>query len=337
MSKLRKRGSVVGTIIKVIIVIALIIVLGFVQNNWVFNTNYIFEDVDVPKNFIGYKIVQISDIMNNPMNTLDIVDKQSPNLILVTGNLSDTNGNADKSIELIKQLSKRYDTFYVLGETDSNSENINAKLEETNALNIEDICVEMPGIERTSEEFINEYIEGWYLKDRDNPDSEIAKYIEYTIAELEKDKEAKIEIYGTSLLEADEDYLSHIYKNVRLDSDNYKILVANQGQYVNNLANIEVDALLTGNTFGIDRFNTGYRRGIYFKENTTISISGGIGNNPDGGFRIFNTPQVITITLSDGTINNKNPLEKLLDRIVPDFGTRFDNDKGFSEYTYNYD
>ena len=37
------------------------------------------------------------------------------------------------------------------------------------------------------------------------------------------------------------------------------------------------------------------------------------------------------------TINNKNPLEKLLDRIIPDFGTRFDNDEGFSEYTYNYD
>ena len=337
MSRLRKRGDTVITVIKIIIAIVAIIGIGFIQNNWVFNTNYIFENPNIPKNFIGYKIVQVSDIMNNPMNALNVIDKQSPNLVIVTGNLSDTKGNVNESIDLIKQLSKRYDTFYVLGETDINAQNINSMLDGTNALNIEDMCIEMNGIDRTNEDFINEFIEGWYLKDRNNPDSEIAKYIEYTISELEKDKNAKIEIYGTSLLTDDEDYLSHIYDNVSLDSNNYKVLVANQGQYADKLSNIQIDALLTGNTFGIDRFGTGYRRGIYFKENTTISVSGGIGNNPDGGFRILNTPQVITITLSDGTINNKNPLEKLLDRFMPDFGTRFDNDKGFSEYTYNYD
>ena len=56
----------------------------------------------------------------------------------------------------------------------------------------------------------------------------------------------------------------------------------------------------------------------------------------DGSKRILNFPQIITVTLSDGTINNDNPLEKLLGYFISDVSTRFENDGGFSEYRYNY-
>ena len=53
--------------------------------------------------------------------------------------------------------------------------------------------------------------------------------------------------------------------------------------------------------------------------------------------RIFNFPEIQCITLSDGTIANKNPLEKFIAMFWDDVGTVFDNDGGFKVHTFKGD
>ena len=103
----------------------------------------------------------------------------------------------------------------------------------------------------------------------------------------------------------------------------------NQGQYFDKVSQVDVDVITSGNTFGKDRFTVGYSRGIYNNNGTTMFLSGGVGKIPNG-VRILNFPDVVCITLSDGTINNDNPLEKFLGRFITDVGTRFDGDGGFT-------
>ena len=65
-----------------------------------------------------------------------------------------------------------------------------------------------------------------------------------------------------------------------------------------------------------------------------MSLSGGIGNFDKT--RFLNMPEVVLITLSDGTIVEQNPLEKFIGQFINNVPTKFDNDEGFKRYVKEY-
>ena len=107
-----------------------------------------------------------------------------------------------------------------------------------------------------------------------------------------------------------------------------------------NLANMDklgktdIDILFCGGTFGKKTDITNCTKGPYSYSGTQLFLSGGCGNYDK--FRIGNLPEIQLITLSDGSIKQNNPLENILDRFIGDVDAIYENDEGFSEYTYTY-
>ena len=99
--------------------------------------------------------------------------------------------------------------------------------------------------------------------------------------------------------------------------------------------NSHMDAVFTGGTYGTNNVSADITKGQYGINGTQFFVSGGVAT-PNGINRVLNYPEIQCITLSDGTILNRNPLEKFLDMFIDDVGTIFDNDGGFTEYTYHY-
>ncbi|MBO5388656.1 MAG: hypothetical protein J6A59_11030, partial [Lachnospiraceae bacterium] len=67
----------------------------------------------------------------------------------------------------------------------------------------------------------------------------------------------------------------------------------------------------------------------YVLDGTTLLVSNGVhGKEPNS---------IHSITLSDGSVSEKNLLEKFLGLFISDVDTIFENDGGFKDYRYEYD
>lgn len=335
--KLRMSRTVSGiiTIIKIVAIIVALFGFLYIQNNYVINNKIIYESSNIPKTFVGYKIIHVSDMTNKSYNTYSLIDRQKPNLVVFTGNFTDKNGNFENALELVNKVAKKYTTVYVTGELD-NADDIIAVLDNTNAVCIEDKQFNIDAPEVDFDTYISKYIEKRYLKEQNDENSTISKYLQYTKEALINDKDKVIEISGFGLMDDNTDIVDKTVNVVNIEIDNFKIVAMNQSKYFKDISVHNMDLVLSGDTFGTDRFNNGYKSGIYNLNGTTMNLSNGIGSNPEKPLRIMNFPSITTIVLSDGTINNFNPLEKLLSNFVFDVNTRFDNDGGFKEYTYKY-
>ena len=333
-----KLAARITKIVALIIFVVLLVAAVLAQNYLVIKSSYIFESDKIPKTFVGYKIVQISDLRNDKIGQVErIISKAKPNIVIFTGNYVDNNGNYNNSVNLISRIAEKYNTVYVFGEMDKEYEsNIENALNNTNAINIQNVCYNINAPDIKYEDYIKRYIEKKYIKEADeDPEGQAALYLQYTKESLEEDADAVIKLSGASIMEGNIDFKEHMYKFVSLDKEVFQLLVMNQGQLFKGVSEVDIDVVLAGNTFGMEQ--NGYKRGRYSLNNTTMFLSGGIGNNKENSFRIFNMPNIVEITLSDGTITDRNPLERLLDNLIADVGTRFDGDGGFKEYTYEYD
>ena len=126
----------------------------------------------------------------------------------------------------------------------------------------------------------------------------------------------------------------NIIKSLFLGID-ISILLNGNINNIDSICETHVDMVLFGSTFGEDALSNGYKKGTYGNNGTQLFVSGGIGEHKKF-IRLFNFPEVQIITLSDGTITNKNPLDKIMTKLIPDVGTIFDNDGGFNQYNFEY-
>ena len=84
-------------------------------------TNYTVSSIKIPKEFDGFKILQLSDLHNysfgkNNKKILKIIEKQSPDIIVFTGDMVNTNSkNYNNFYNLAKNLAKNYPTYYIMG------------------------------------------------------------------------------------------------------------------------------------------------------------------------------------------------------------------------------
>ena len=98
-----------------------IYVFLYINNNWLTVSNYTVHSDEIPQSFDGFRILQISDLHDatfgeNQQTLVNKIQKQNPHIIVITGDLVDSNRyNLQNSLDLIDQIIEIADVYYVTG------------------------------------------------------------------------------------------------------------------------------------------------------------------------------------------------------------------------------
>ena len=90
-------------------------------------TKYVVENKKVPKEFDGYNIVQISDLHSklfgeNNKKLIQKIKSLNPDIVVVTGDLIDgENNNYNVALDFMKEISKLYRAYYIIGNHEQKS------------------------------------------------------------------------------------------------------------------------------------------------------------------------------------------------------------------------
>ena len=132
LMKSRKKRRII-----VLIMVPVILFFCWLQNNWLVVSQYTYASEMLPKEFEGYRIVQISDLHNVSFGSdnsrlLKKIQELSPDMVVVTGDVVDSNHtNLEVAITFAKQVASEYPTYYVTG----NHENWLEDYERTELMN----------------------------------------------------------------------------------------------------------------------------------------------------------------------------------------------------------
>lgn len=329
----------IGAIFRIILLIALLLGLVWSQNNLVITKDYTYKSDRLPKTFVGYTIAHVTDLHNTGVSCIGAVERSNPDIILVTGGLIDDSNNYKKSAKDIKKLSNIAPTYYVLGEGDIAFKSEIQSAIGDSAVLIENGAISVPAPKVDESAFIDKYIGSKIINDANAGHELSQKYIEYTKKSLAEDANKTLMFSGFTANESANISLEEIYEVIGTEKEIFQVAMAHQIGMYEDLSNADIDIVFSGETHGTDMLKSmypSYKKGVYNRYGTTLFLNGGVGNLSAYPSRLFNYPEVIAVTLSDGTIKDENPLEKLLSHFISDVGTKFDDDGGFKEYTYEY-
>lgn len=311
----------------IFVILLLVAALAFVTVSGivVVPRNYTFESSSLPKTFVGYKVVQVSNLCDKTTAAERTINYANPDLVVVTGNITSKSGSYSNSVNMLNRLAEKANVCLILGENDvPYYDNIKQSLSQKVAL-LDNSYTSFGSKYTSYDQFVSDYIEKRYVKQAEkDANSSAAKYLEYTKEMLESSKDAKIDVAG---LNYSDSIIDDIYSAINLDRKNFQIVVASSEKVIEPLKDAGVNMALVGNT------NEKVQK-LISDGGLTIVCSSGIA----GETKITLAPEIVAITLSDGTINKDNPLEKLLASIfVEDVESRFANDGGFTAHRYTYD
>ncbi len=306
------RKKITNLLKLIILLLAFICVFNIILNKNIFVREYKIKSKKITEKFDNYKIVQITDVhsIRNEIELEKIVNKvksQKPNLICITGDLIDSDyyytqndlykNNKIKQIEeltveFMKKLKEIADTYYIYG-------------------NHEMMLLDDPENNK-------------FKKDLENLGIEI---LNNKVEELEINGE-KINLVGIqdpATLYKDEKYayvkgsnkdkaqmiLNDLFSGISEENkNNFTILLSHRPEYFEIYNKYNIDLALTGHTHGgivklpiikgIYAHPQGwfpkYSYGIFKTNDFLMIISGGIGYSKLP-IRIFNPPEICTITL----------------------------------------
>ncbi len=285
----------IGVLAKIILAVFLLISVLLVSlvlfiiwdNSRVVNTEYEYVSDKVPKSFDGYRICLVTDFHNaeNYKDVEEAVKKAKPDIICIGGDaVSYRDENFDNAVALAEGLSKIARVFFTYG----NHEVWSSTYFKTEEPPIKE------ALEGLDVEFLNdraariysgeEYIDLCGFGDSIYDDSD-GNFRDKSMKRLKK-----------------------IYENT--EEDALSILVFHRAQYFDMPAEVGFDIVLSGHLHGGHvnlpyiqdyileaYFNcTDYSKGIYKNADSTMYVCGGI-EKKDGIYRIFNTPEIITVEL----------------------------------------
>lgn len=258
----------------------------FWDNSRVVNTDYTYQSEKLPEAFDGFKIALITDFHNSKdyEQVIDAVRDSSPDIICIVGDLvSMDTTNYSNTKSLIGQLTKMAPVYYAYG----NHEYYNATYRN---------CEEPP---------IKNILSGYDVIFMNNE-----------IRTIEKDG-AVINLvgYGDSIhADGDGAFWQHAEPFLQevsagMDRSVVSVLMLHRAQYFDEVSAYPFDLVIGGHMHGgqiriepiesrILKSHVGtdkYSKGEYFENGHELIISGGC--TDDDGIRIFNTPEVVTITL----------------------------------------
>ncbi len=275
----------------IVIVLLLLVVLLriYIDNEIPKVSNVEIKSPKLPEVFDGYKIVQLSDLHsksfgNNNEVLIDMIDKESPNIIVMTGDMVTAN-EKDFTVfySLVKELTKKYRVYYVYGNHEGEL-SLKLKSEITAFLKENGVIV-----------LDNDYIS------------------------IEKNNE-KINLYGLCYTQKyysykggkkhiiTENYIKN--KLGTIDKNKYNILLTHNPLFFDAYSGYGFDLTLSGHVHGglirlpfiggilspERKFFPQYSAGVYEKSNSKLVVSRGLSRGTKG-FRFFNRPDVVSITL----------------------------------------
>lgn len=263
----------------------------YFQNNSIVINEINYKNSKIPKGFNDYKILQISDLHNkefgrNQVNLINKTKEINPDIIVITGDLIDSNRSSEKDISIalsyIKEAVKIATVYYVRGNHEIRVPELYKKLkkemDKLKVVNLDDNCI---AIERKSDK-----IDLIGLQDMKS----IKFYYD------NKDREL---IFKSKL------------KKIKSEcNNNFSILLSHRPELLWAYCENKVDLVFTGHAHGgqirlpllggLYSPSQGvlpkYTSGVKSMDDTSMVISRGLGNSRFP-FRIFNRPELVVVNL----------------------------------------
>ncbi len=266
-----------------VIIIAFITAMVIIGNNMIEVNNYKIESENLPAEFNGFKIAQISDFHNKKKydTILEKLKVSNPDIICITGDFIDSRKTKTEiSLKFAKELVKIAPCYYVMGNHESRLTDVYPDFEKSlkeigvTVLHNEKAILEKNGAEITLIGIDDPRLQGK------------TKGIDYACQVIR-------------------DELS-IFNN----EENYTILLSHRPEVFEEYVNANIDLALTGHAHGgqailpfiggIIAPNQGlfpkYYKGIYQENNTKMIVSRGLGNSLCP-VRFNNKPELIVVEL----------------------------------------
>ena len=280
-----KRRKIMGW---TLIMIVLAVIYYFLQLNWISVTTHVIHLDDLPKEFDGYKIVQLSDLHNQEFGyenerLIERINQIKPDIIVMTGdmltNTREVSTNGDVLIKLVESLNQQYPIYYVTGEHEEG-----LYYEDRNKYQID-------GTKEDYEEKLSQF-GVTVLNDE-----------QVTITR----QDATINVYGLK---------EHLSGDIQIDKrlgqsnkEEVTILLSHRPTYFDDYTKWGADLIFCGDTHGgmirlpmiggilsAEGFFPEYDGGLFRKENSVMVVSRGLGNNPIP-LRINNRPEIVEVIL----------------------------------------
>jgi hypothetical protein len=296
---LRKRKNKPGRLLVSGVIILVITLLCFIDNELIGVSRYDMEINGLPRSFAGFKILHLSDLHGKEFGSgnrrlLKIIERENPDIIVATGDMINSIGDDGSSfLNLLKGINSRYPVYFSLGNHEQ-------------AVRVRDQRQDT-GVFR---EFVKQIQEvGGIVLDNER-------------AEIKKE-DGSLHLYGfTSMLHR---YRGSgtAYRNgsdLRADSliaelgrpsgEGINLLLAHDPKYFAEYARWGADIVLAGHVhggivrlpflggiFSPDRtLFPEYQAGIYKRGDAVMLVSRGLGSSVIP-LRLFNRPEVVVITL----------------------------------------
>lgn len=276
---------------EIILIIVLLLILTLFAI-WIIKNNenvkvsdYVIKSTKLPKEFNGYKIVQMSDIHNKDFKNdgnhiVELILESNPDIMVITGDLIDSRKtDMELALKFLDKLIPIAPIFYVTGNHESS----------------------INGYRKFEKQLINRGIHVL------NDSTEILRRNDAKIILMGIEDPNFDRIHNRSLKVRD------IAKN-KLDKfeliDGFKILLVHRPDFFENYVENGIDLILAGHTHGgqinlpllggIIAPGQGlfpkYDSGLFKSENSTMIISRGLGDS-SFPYRVNNNPEIIAIEL----------------------------------------
>ena len=286
-----KRKSILILVFLLILIAAAKV---YLDNNFLEVSQYTVRSNKIPTSFKGFKILQLSDLHskdfgNDNNKLIKKINRENPDIVVMTGDMVNANDkDFEVFIDLAEQLSKRYDTYYIVGNHEQNINDDKRKLllDKIKEIGIRVLDNEKVTITRGTGS-INLYGLWFNLRYYKDVNSEYAKDIFFGAEQIQS-------ILGN------------------LDTESYNILLTHNPLYAETYSNWGADLILSGHIHGgmiripfvggllspERTFFPKYDAGEYQVNGKTLIVNRGLGNG-NFGIRLFNRPEISVITLSD--------------------------------------
>lgn len=265
------------------------------QNTSIKITKYEVKNKNLPESFDKFKIVQLSDIHNDYYgekleDLAKKVENEKPDIIAITGDLVDAQRyNAENTLAFIDRIKDISPIYFVYGNHDIGIEGDNYYtriVEELEERGVKFLNVKSDTIVRG-----NDSINIVGIQDPS------------TIYNIERF--ARLDTSE----EVNEAMIEEVLNN-RINKNGFTLMLAHRPEYFDIYKNYDIDLVLTGHAHGgqfripfiggIYAPNQGlfpkYTSGMHTENKTSMIISRGLGNSRLP-IRIFNTPEIVSVTL----------------------------------------
>lgn len=280
------------------------------QNNRIEITNILYENARIPKSFDNFKIAHISDLHSkrfglNQSAIIKKLEKISPDIIVITGDLiDDTDNNFKNVMSFINRAVKISSVYYVAG----NNEYASGKYSYLRDILIyAGVCVlddNFAEIIRNGEMLQISGIQDPIFEKMGNNNAENSKIIQNKLSVIENAQKAAYNYLNQR-------EFGFKFKNDTTESENvFKILLSHRPEQFDIYKKNKYDLVFCGHAHGgqiripfiggIFAPNQGYlpkfSEGVHKSGETTMVISRGLGNSKVP-LRVFNCPEIVVCVL----------------------------------------